>query len=283
MFQLISPSDLKNQLHSTGDKPIVIDARRRYEFNSGHIPGAVILRWEKYCEPAPGASSTVLQQPGWWGKLAEASSYMVAERLEHAGLRNDRHIIVYADGAKSKGRDGRIAWMLLYFGAREVSLLNGGWSAWLEDDGATELDITTPQVGNFVVDIDEERRILLDDIMRSPQSIGVDTRTPEEHRGEIYDYQPRLGRIPNSVNVPFSRLYDASNKFLTKDSFERLLSEQSNGNVQESTFDYSYCEVGVRAATFSLLHELYLGRKLPVYDGSFMEWSFNERLTVTRG
>lgn len=282
MFSLISARELKERLSSTVHKPIVVDARRRYEFNSGHIPGAAILRWEKYCEPAPSASSTVLHQPGWWGKLAESSPKVVAKKLEQSGLGSQQHIVVYADGAKSKGRDGRIAWMLLYFGAREVSLLNGGWSAWLDSGGDIELEITPPQAGHFVVDIDEQRRVLLEDIVQRPQFFAVDTRTQKEYRGEIYDYQPRLGRIPNSINVPFSRLYDESNKFLNKDSFELLILEQSSGNKHESNFDFSYCEVGVRAATFSLLHELYLGRKLPVYDGSFMEWSFDERLTVIR-
>ncbi len=33
----------------------------------------------------------------------------------------------------------------------------------------------------------------------------------------------------------------------------------------------SYCEVGVRASTFSLLHEIYIGEIIPVYDASVME------------
>ena len=263
--------------------PIVVDARRRYEYNAGHIPGAINLRWEQWCEAAPQTASQILHQPGWWGKLAEVPQVDLESKMGLAGLAHDRQIVVYANGAKSKGRDARIAWMLLYYGAKEVYILNGGWSAWIDVDGDVETQLRHPETSVFQIDLDAERRVTLEDILKSGRYTAIDTRTPEEYRGVIYDYQPRLGRIPGSLNVPFASLYEETEVFLTQSEFtkstfvESAIDEMAD---QAQALNFSYCEVGVRAATFSLLFELYRGEKLPVYDGSFMEWSFHGQLPL---
>ena len=212
MFQLFTASQLK-QKPSGSAAPLVIDARRRYEFNAGHIPGAICMRWEQWCQPAPESASSTMRQPGWWGKLAQPNEENFGQRLGLAGIGHDQPIVVYADSARSKGRDARIAWMLLYLGAKTVALLDGGWQGWLESKGEIQVDIEAPPASTFVVSIDCNRRLSLDNILSASEKralIGIDTRTQEEHRGQIYDYQPRKGKIPNTVNIPFFSLYDGT-------------------------------------------------------------------------
>jgi 3-mercaptopyruvate sulfurtransferase SseA len=85
-----------------------------------------------------------------------------------------------------------------------------------------------------------------------------------------------MGHIPRSVNIWFDRCFAEDGRFIGKEKFLALLeSEGAKSNVKAS-----YCEVGVRAATFSLLYELATGDVLPVYDGSLMEWSHHLDLTV---
>lgn len=292
MFKLTSPSDLKQQL-STEHPISIIDARRRYEFNAGHIPGAICMRWEHWCEAAPENLSNTMKQPGWWGRLEEAPEGKIAERLGALGLSTDQQIIVYADGARTKGRDARIAWMLLYYGAKNVSLLNGGWKGWKEISGRTQTEISLPVARNFHLQLSPERRISLSNLRDKSGLVAVDTRTVEEFAGEIYDYQPRKGRIPNSLSRPFKGLFDDNGYFIDRAQFLNFAhgkldhGSSSDGGISVSgkvrQMDYSYCEVGVRAAAFSLLYELYTGTILPVHDGSFMEWSHDNLLDIERG
>jgi thiosulfate/3-mercaptopyruvate sulfurtransferase len=283
MIELISAQELKLKL-GNGDKLSVIDARRLNLYEAGHIPGAINMLWESWCEDAPAQASEVLHQPGWWGKLARIPDLDLEQKLAAIGLNSDHEIIVYSDGITSKGRDGRIAWMLLYFGAQRVFMLDGGWNAWLAISDDAELELPDANESCFAINFDHTRRISLEElrsIWLEVGPFGVDTRTREEFAGIIYDYQPRLGHIPNSINIPFSTLYANDGKFLNREEFLKNL--QLNGldiNRHSRQLDYSYCEVGVRAATFSLLFELYTGRKLPVYDASFMEWAFNEDLPI---
>lgn len=282
MFRLISIDELK-QLVSIRVDNIIIDARRTKAYAAGHIPGALHMLWEDWCEAPPFGASETLHQAGWWGRLEDLEVSKLEKKLGECGLCSESHIIVYADGLKAKGRDGRIAWMLLYFGAKNVSILNGGWNGWVREQCEIQVDCELPVEKKFVVNFDEASRMQLRDLRKRNDVVGVDTRSLAEHQGVIYDYQPRLGRIPNSLNIPFSSLYEEDEKFLDADAFVRKLrTNQIDFEAKSNLLDYSYCEVGVRATTFSLLYELYTGLKLPVYDGSFMEWAYDPDLAVER-
>lgn len=287
MFQLITPGELKENFSGSGNT-LVVDARRKQEYEAGHIAAAVNICWEDWCEPAPATASSIMQRPGWWGKLAHAGQGHFAQRLTEIGIGSDTRVVVYADGPRSRGRDARIAWMLLYLGVQDVFLVNGGWRAWLRCDGGKESPVArrggeTSQ--SFVVKEDLTRRIFLEDIDSKDACLSVDTRSPGEYQGGLYGYQPRLGRIPGSINIPFSRLYQENCEFVSHAEFLKLLSLKGKEAKAERSFDlqFSYCEVGVRASAFSLLYELYTGFVLPVYDGSFMEWSLNESLPIEKG
>ena len=104
----------------------------------------------------------------------------------------------------------------------------------------------------------------------------LDTRSSSEFRGFAFRYMPRMGRIPGSLLLPFEHLYDRDGSFVRAERYHTLLPEP----LRQARPSLAYCEVGVRASTAALLHELYTGRVLPVYDGSLMEWAFHAELPV---
>lgn len=315
---------------------ILIDARTSAEFAEGHIPGAISISWEDWCDPAPKEAPPVLCQCGYWGALADPVLNQAAARLTSLGIANDSKVVVYANGVESKGRDGRIAWMLLYFGATNVSLLDEGFDAWIASGGAIEKSDDTsgcnvidlkPALSRssrirlaegastrFVLNLQETRRVLFEDVWRRFGSARspflIDTRSVEEFQGWIYDYQPRLGRIPGAISFPFSEMFGSNGRYISACEYTELLRDAigsiGGGGAGEcekddpSTYRFggtqrsersenlsgiqrsersekssiiAYCEVGVRAASVALLHEIYTGEVIPVYDASFMEWS----------
>src|ERR1700686_665519 len=130
-ISLVSPLEVKKQLNN--DAPyIIVDARPYSHYVAGHIPGAVWIGWEDWCEEAPAYAGQAVAQAGYWGVLKEDTAGSLQEPLIQLGLRDELPVLVYADGPLSKGREGRVAWMLLYWGISTVFLLNGGWSSWLK-------------------------------------------------------------------------------------------------------------------------------------------------------
>ena len=255
-------------------KYIVVDSRPEPEFLAGHIPGAIRISWEEWCESAPAEAARILHKPGYWGTLGEPSKQSFERRLIDTGIRQKAPIVVYADSARSKGREGRVAWMLLYFGAREVYMLDGGWSGWINAGRAVEIGVpSTTEKGDFHLALDERRRMMHDQLFNDNADklpLMIDTRTAAEFHGDCYDYQPVKGRLPNSILFEFESLFEEDGKFVSR---ERYL-EITPPDILRSLNKVSYCEVGVRASTFSLLHEIYTGEIIPVYDGSIMEWGW---------
>ena len=107
----------------------------------------------------------------------------------------------------------------------------------------------------------------------------VDTRSGAEFDGQDYRYQPRMGHLPSAVLVPFSTLFHDSGRYIGPDTYR----ERVASNVEGASCLVAYCEVGVRACTFALLHEAYTNEIVSVYDGSIMEWGLYPELSVVSG
>lgn len=281
-FSLITPSTLAELLPQGSSRTSVIDARPRAQYLEGHIPGAIGMAWEDWCAKPPGEAELQLFEPGYWGVLDDAPDEDLADRLTSLGLTNNATIVVYADGARSKGRDGRIAWLLLYLGAARVALLDGSWAGWCRAGGEVATDTRPVARGNFVVERREHRRVQLEGLKElvaaGPRTLLMDTRTTLEFDGVHYRYMPRRGRLPGSYLLPFERLFQRDGRFVDREAYLRLLPS----DLATRPLRVAYCEVGVRAATAALLHELHLGEVLPVYDGSIMEWSLDPVLPVVQ-
>ncbi len=286
-IKLIDAQELKELL--AGQKNVVLlDTREELEYSQGHIEGAISNQWFEWCSKAPSTAKSTLFEPGYWGNLDVDSIERIENTLGQLGVTNGGTVVVYSSGIASKGREGRVAWMLLFFGLEKVFILDGGYNCWLNSGGAVSKEASLANQKSsfekikFKVNLQKERRIELSSVKKlldeshGTEPLLVDTRSPLEYEGRLYDYQPRMGHIPRSVNIWYDRLFAEDGRFIGKKEFLNLLeSEGAAGNIRAS-----YCEVGVRAAAFSLIYELATGDVLPVYDGSLMEWSHNPDLTV---
>ncbi|HKV56983.1 MAG TPA: rhodanese-like domain-containing protein [Ktedonobacteraceae bacterium] len=273
-------SPLEAQKHLNEAATCIIDARPYQDYTAGHIPGALWMGWDAWCERAPAHAGQILAQPGYWGVLREGAMESFHVPLRQTGLRDERPVLVYADGSKSKGREARIAWMLLYLGIPSVSLLNGGWSAWLKYGGSSDVATPTPDYGLFTIHVQEHRRIRLQQLRQDLQGnsapLLIDARSQAEFAGQCHVYQPRMGRLPGAVHMPYTDLFDESGCYVTQNVYlQRLPSE-----VRSAERCVAYCEVGVRSCLFALLHELYTGKVVANFDGSFMQWAFDRTLPI---
>lgn len=282
-ISLLNVQQLKQLMKETPNSLMLVDTRPIEEYEQGHVPAAIHVAWEEWCAKPPAGLNEELNQPGYWGRLMDAAEDVLAERLGKNGFANDKTIVVYADGAKSKGREGRIAWMLLYFGAKDIRLLDGGYEAWVKSGGEVDKKPNAPVSAQFVVQRDERRRILIDKLINAIKNesnlLLVDTRTRREFNGGDYRYMPRMGTLPDAELVPYASIFNSDGTFLNKENFLQIADheKQKDKNV------VAFCEVGVRACTVALLLELYTGRIVAVYDGSMTEWSSHPDLPVATG
>jgi thiosulfate/3-mercaptopyruvate sulfurtransferase len=118
---LIDTEILQKQLGKP--KLVVIDVRgsAAYEYG-GHIPGAVHTTWHQYSDPNAVAKG-----------LLDPDMNRMEQKMRALGLSEDSEVVIYSNPFDNWGDEGRMFWMLEYFGHRNMRILDGGWVKWITE------------------------------------------------------------------------------------------------------------------------------------------------------
>jgi len=195
-----------------------------------------------------------------------------SESAKQLGICNDSAIVVYDDlGLYSSSR---VWWLFKAMGHHNIAVLDGGFPAWLKVAMPTEKaipyigkagDFTASYDANFMSDfngvfsaIDNDKISVLD--ARSENRFNGLEAEPREGL--------RSGHIPNSINLPYSKLIEdgkMKNKKELKSIFKKYIKE-------DDTLIFS-CGSGITACILALGTEVAgLSNKKSIYDGSWTEW-----------
>lgn len=255
---LVTPDELAADL----DRCTVLDVR--YQMGApagrelhlaGHVPGAAYVDLDTDLAGPPG--------DGGRHPLPDRAHFEAAMR--RAGVCDDRTVVVYDDW---QGRAAARAWWLLrHHGHRDVRVLDGGWSAWLEDGHPAETGAPEVEPGDFTASQMTHAAIVeADDVL--DVEVLVDARASERFRGETEPVDPVAGHIPGAVNVPTTENLDGRGRFLPA---ERLRAVYARVGADTSASVAVYCGSGVTAAHDLLAMEV-AGIGAALYPGSWSGW-----------
>ncbi len=180
----------------------VIDARWPREYAAGHVPGAVNLNG---FGGIPRASNGDMASPEEFTKLAGSLS-----------ISNDTIVVVYDAPGQMMGM---VAWAFLYYGHRNVRLLDGGFDKWCREERPVSTETPEYPYSNFVPAPVDAIYCSLDQARAAasrPNTVFWDTRTLEEFEGTSSSYgaPPRPGRIPGAIHLHWEDLIDSGMKTL---------------------------------------------------------------------
>jgi thiosulfate/3-mercaptopyruvate sulfurtransferase len=250
---------------------IVWDVRATPLYRKGHIPGAVSI----------GDAGSVLRNPVTEDFIETAQ---IAKILGDAGIDPAKEVVVYADRGNPYAYFGRLA--LLYFGARQVSVLHDGIEGWQDAGFAVEAaDAKLPAVA-LKLSPRPELIASTEDVVARAKSGAVqivDARTSGEFLGN--DVRAiRGGHIPGAINIPYeqnwkdpetsakmSRRQVTDNKGAGLASSEALRSLYAKLDPNKETV--VYCQSGVRAAETATILETLGFNKVKVYDSSWLGYA----------
>ncbi|WP_064607746.1 rhodanese-like domain-containing protein [Photobacterium sp. J15] len=232
-----------------------------------HIPSAQYL------------NTNDIESEPLWNKVDDKK---LAETIRNLGIRFDTTVILY-------GRDNipaaRAANILMYAGVKDVRLLNGGWTAWVDAGYQTEpmrnhaepVDFgkQIPANPQYIIDVPEARDILADPEHKSLVSI----RTWDEYIGKIsgYTYIKPKGRIVGSkwghAGSDSLHLEDFRNPDQTMVSPSVMMRYWQPWGINKDQKVSFYCGTGWRASE-TFFYTYVMGWKdISVFDGGWYEWS----------
>ncbi|KAF9364103.1 hypothetical protein BGX34_002515 [Mortierella sp. NVP85] len=274
---LLSVADLKDKLRDH----VVVDGSwhmpaagrdplREFEEN-GHIPGARYFDIEDIKD-----KTTTLPH-----MMPTAEQF--AAQVGELGISNDDHVVVYDTVGFSSAP--RIYWMLKAFGHENVSVLNGGFKAWVAagcpvEKGAAKITpkkYKVPELNlNRIKYYDQVLKLVTD---KDNKVTIIDARPNARFTGKAPEPRAGLssGHMPGAKNVPFMELSDMQTGELYNDQQLTEAFSRAGVNIQELRDNGSEvvlsCGSGVTAsALYFALEKLGLSN-LAVFDGSWTEYA----------
>ena len=260
---LIETDTLQKNLGKPGLVVIDVRGKAAYEFG-GHIPGAVHTTWHEYSDPNAVAKG-----------LLDPDMSRMEHKMQALGINKDSEVVIYSNPFDNWGDEGRMFWMLEYFGHKNLRILDGGWVKWVNERRPFEHGRVTPKPGDFTIKVASHTIIAKDELrallkQAHPDTVILDARSLEEYLGKEVSGIPRPGHIPSAIHV-------AWNGFLNNDATVKDLATIKAGldekGIEPNKEIVCYCTGGVRSSWLYVVLKLAGYQKVRNYPGSWWEWS----------
>ena len=238
------------------------------EFLNERIPGSIFFDLDEFSDQSSKYPHTIADKE-WFSKKAS-----------ELGIQNSDHIICY--DTLGIFTSPRVSWMFSQYGHEKVSILDGGFKNWKIKK--FKIEAGKPQnkeQSNYIAKNNPKNIKFFEDIKNNIISSTfklIDARP--SGRFDATDPEPRpelqSGSIPNSQNLPFSKLLDpATGCMKNKDELKKIFDELSISSEDKITFS---CGSGVAAVIAGTAYEKVFNKEFDVYDGSWTEWALKNKL-----
>ena len=238
------------------------------DYRNAHIPGAGFIDLAAAWADTSSSLRFTLPTPA-----------ALAEAIGASGISADNQVVLYSSGHLMWAT--RAWWLLNYAGHRNISVLNGNFTAWQTAGLPTNSgDEVYPQA-HFEAKPDSARFADVAEVQAGMHgavcTINSLSRSLYEGTGDFY-YQ-RRGHIPGSKLVYYDSLLE-NEYFLPAEALTKALEAQGTLSADRVI---TYCGGGI-AATLDAFACLLCGQnEVAVYDGSMSEWVADETRPLTVG
>lgn len=269
---VISAANLKAILND--DHLVIFDCRFSLaspasgmtEYETAHIPSSRYLHLDRDLSGPMGN--------GEFGRHPLPDPDHFASSMASKGVDDDSLVVAYDDSGGAFA--SRLWWMMKWLGHEAVSVLDGGWRAWLTANGAVQSSISPHEKSTFTRN--EITPLLASATELLDQDVNlIDSRSAERYAGEAEPIDPVAGHIPGAVNRPWMQNLNEDGKFLSPGQLRARFTDLDLSN--QTIF---YCGSGVTAC-HNILATQIAGLPMPqLYAPSWSGWINDETRPVER-
>lgn len=273
---LYTPTELNGMMQ--GNNCIVIDIRDPEDYEEEHISGAVSVPDVFFY--------LAMTSPEGLKELHETFS----DHFSKIGLTPEKTAVIYEDAYDSRyGGSCRGYWLLKYLGHDNVGILDGGYSAWIDEGLSVNSDPVETSPTTFLVKPNTKILATKDEMieaLKNPNSVKLlDNRDKIEWIGKSsspygIDFAPRKGRIPGAVWIEWYEFLERDGKIPCFKTNDKILEMCAQKGLFPDDDIIIYCFKGARASnTYVALKEAGF-KRIRNYFGSWNEWSRDDDLPI---
>jgi thiosulfate/3-mercaptopyruvate sulfurtransferase len=255
--------------HTGANDLVIVDIRTAAEYAAGHIEHSVSAPFEvPYSAWITMRDDLLLELP---------DTAALFSTLRSLGISPHSKVVVVTSAAQPpypQANAPRVAETLGYAGVRDVTILDGGYPAWVAQGRPTTTAVPTVTPSTFAGTVDGDAFVDLEHVAgRIGTALLLDARDPEVYAGNVIEpWADKPGHIPTAVSLPATLIWNADGTYKSRREL-RNLAEGVIGRHGGNREIIVYCGVGGYAGSWRYVLSAILGyTNVTMYDGSAQEW-----------
>jgi len=239
---------------------ILIDARSFQEYSQGHITNAVNLDLFSF----------------HWIDTSQSGISSFNEQFRkifsQVGISEEKTVIFYDDVSGMLAARG--VWLLEYLSHHNVSMLDGGFIKWKNEERTWDTIPVANMYANFSAKPNPKVLAGFEYVLDNLDKITIlDARSKEEFDGKLVR-AARGGHIPTSTNIDYTENIANDGTLKSNEELSKLYQMPRDAEI------VTYCQGAYRAAnTFLALKKIGF-TNVKVYLGSWGEWGNKPELPI---
>jgi len=239
---------------------ILIDTRSFQEYSRGHITNAVNLDLFSFhwIDTSQDGISSFNEQ--------------FTKIFSRIGISEGKNVVFYDDVSGMLAARG--VWLLEYFSHNNVSMLDGGFIKWKNEERTWDTIPAANMYANFSAKPNPKVLAGFEYVLDNLNNVTIlDVRSKEEFNGELVR-AARGGHIPTSTNIDYTENIANDGTLKSNEELSKLY------QMPKDTEIVTYCQGAYRAAnTFLVLKKIGF-TNVKVYLGSWGEWGNKPELPI---
>ncbi|WP_373036812.1 sulfurtransferase [Sulfurimonas sp.] len=268
----IQPSELKHLLEDK--KLIIIDVADSAIYKTSHIQGAIYCDVTKFIKKENNPYSLM------------DSPQIIGQELRNLGINQDSKVVIYAHNTQ-KGilNTSYLAFVLLYSGFENLSILDGGYMSWVfENERLTSSKKSEAhEEGNLVIKVNQNILATLKSVQNNLATTPMlDARSPKMYYGT-----ERSNKIRTIGHISYAKSSHYEDKFLRDTTLreQKELDEiyiYGHGLKKSDEVIVYGDDVFTASMEFYILYKHMGFKNTKLYEASLLEWGNSLGLPMTR-